>query len=72
MQIIGISALPNQHDFPTFQRLMNGETVEKPVLQILGQKKIAGGSGADRYRLLMSDGNYSHSCKFNYMSVGAF
>ena len=33
------------------------------VYQVLGQKKIAGSSGAgnDRYRLLLSDGVFTHS-----------
>lgn len=36
-------------------------TVDRPVFQVLGQKKIAGSAGTDRYRLLLSDGVHSHS-----------
>ncbi|CAH1800586.1 unnamed protein product [Owenia fusiformis] len=43
------------------QEIMSGGNVDKPILQVLGQKKIAGGNGADRYRLLLSDGYHSHS-----------
>jgi len=47
----------------SIERIMNGDTVDSPILQVLGQKKIAGntGSAADRYRLLLSDGVNSHS-----------
>jgi len=45
------------------ERIMTGDQVNNPVLQVLGQKRIAGnsGQGADRYRLLLSDGVHSHS-----------
>ncbi|KAK2145994.1 hypothetical protein LSH36_641g01037 [Paralvinella palmiformis] len=43
------------------EQIMTGEAVVKPVLQVLGSKMIAGSGGADRYRLLLSDGKYSHS-----------
>lgn len=45
----------------SMERIMAGELVEKPLLQVLGQKKIAGAQGPDRYRLLLSDGKHSHS-----------
>ncbi|XP_014664473.1 PREDICTED: cell death protein 3-like isoform X3 [Priapulus caudatus] len=43
------------------KRIMNGEELHQPVLQILGIKKLAGSqsSGLDRYRLLLSDGQHS-------------
>eukprot|EP00096_Caligus_rogercresseyi_P011103 TRINITY_DN4278_c0_g1_i1.p1 TRINITY_DN4278_c0_g1~~TRINITY_DN4278_c0_g1_i1.p1 ORF type:complete len:658 (-),score=261.21 TRINITY_DN4278_c0_g1_i1:112-2004(-) len=40
--------------------LCEGGSVDKPLLQILGHKKIMG-SSSDRYRLLISDGEYSNS-----------
>ncbi|CAB4055850.1 unnamed protein product [Lepeophtheirus salmonis] len=40
--------------------ICQGDRVENPVLQILGNKKI-NGSSSDRYRLLISDGDYSNS-----------
>lgn len=39
---------------------MRGEEVDKPVLQILGTKKITGGE-TDRLRLLISDGKFINS-----------
>jgi replication factor A1 len=45
----------------SLEQIMAGEVIDKPVLQVLGQKKIAGTSGPDRYRMLLSDGKYSHS-----------
>jgi len=45
----------------SLESIMAGELIDKPVLQILGQKKIAGTQGPDRYRMLLSDGKYSHS-----------
>lgn len=39
---------------------MSGEEVEKPVLQIMGVKKIAGAE-TDRLRLLISDGQFINS-----------
>ncbi|XP_015606859.1 replication protein A 70 kDa DNA-binding subunit [Cephus cinctus] len=36
--------------------IMNGIDVEKPVLQILGNKKLSTSSTGERYRLLVSDG----------------
>lgn len=32
-----------------------------PVLQVLGSKKVSGAAGSDRYRLLLSDGQYLQS-----------
>lgn len=45
------------------EAIVNGDPCDKPVLQILSNKKIQSGSSADRYRLLLSDGlyNYSHA-----------
>ncbi|XP_030553841.1 replication protein A 70 kDa DNA-binding subunit [Drosophila novamexicana] len=42
-------------------RIMNGEDVSQPVLQILGIKRINTNSDQERYRLLMSDGKYYNS-----------
>ncbi|KAH8359920.1 hypothetical protein KR093_009579, partial [Drosophila rubida] len=43
------------------QRIMHGEDVPQPVLQILGIKRINTNSDQERYRLLMSDGKYYNS-----------
>uniref|UniRef100_T1GRY7 Replication protein A subunit n=1 Tax=Megaselia scalaris TaxID=36166 RepID=T1GRY7_MEGSC len=43
------------------QSIMTGTEVEKPVLQILGTKKIASGNDSERYRILISDGKYLNS-----------
>lgn len=42
---------------------MSGEEsdIADPVLQVLGTKKIASNGGAERYRLLLSDGQYLQS-----------
>lgn len=40
---------------------MSGQDFDKPVLQILGSKKITGAEGAERYRLLVSDGKHLNS-----------
>lgn len=42
-------------------RIMNGEDVDEPILQILGHKKLSSSSSGDRYRLLLSDGVMSNS-----------
>ncbi|XP_029834399.3 replication protein A 70 kDa DNA-binding subunit [Ixodes scapularis] len=42
------------------ERILNGETVDKPVLQVLNFKPIAGNT-TDRYRLLLSDGVKCHT-----------
>lgn len=34
---------------------------EEPVLQVLGTKKVSGAGGNERYRLLLSDGQYLQS-----------
>lgn len=34
---------------------------EEPVLQVLGTKKVGGAGGSERYRLLLSDGQYLQS-----------
>lgn len=41
---------------------MAGIEVDKPVLQILGNKQIKSTENNDRYRLLVSDGKYLVSC----------
>ncbi|CAI9740572.1 A 70 kDa DNA-binding subunit-like [Octopus vulgaris] len=43
------------------QTIINGENIEKPILQILSSKKIPSSAGAERYRLLLSDGQLSYS-----------
>lgn len=42
---------------------MRGETLEEkePILQVLGTKKINSSGGAERYRLLLSDGKFLQS-----------
>lgn len=40
---------------------MAGEQVEKPVLQILGSKRIKSSESTERYRLLVSDGQHLNS-----------
>lgn len=42
---------------------MSGESQDgkEPVLQVLGTKKIASSGGAERYRLLLSDGKHLQS-----------
>ncbi|KOC64699.1 Replication protein A 70 kDa DNA-binding subunit [Habropoda laboriosa] len=42
-------------------KIMNGVDVDKPVLQILGHKKLASSSSGERYRLLVSDGKRVNS-----------
>ena len=41
-------------------RICQGEDVSEPILQVLGHKAIAG-SGQERFRLLLNDGEYSNS-----------
>lgn len=41
--------------------IMNGGHYDNPVMQVLGTKKIQGSGANERFRLLVSDGNYSHS-----------
>ncbi|XP_071448452.1 replication protein A 70 kDa DNA-binding subunit [Hetaerina americana] len=36
--------------------IMSGGTVENPIVQVLGSRKIVGNEASDRYRLLISDG----------------
>ncbi|CAH0398399.1 unnamed protein product [Chilo suppressalis] len=45
----------------SLQTIMNGGHYEKPVMQVLGSKKIQGSGANERYRLLVSDGKHSHS-----------
>lgn len=40
---------------------MNGVDVDKPVVQMLGFKRIASSEGSERYRLLLSDSQHLHS-----------
>ncbi|CAK9822669.1 Replication protein A 70 kDa DNA-binding subunit [Anthophora retusa] len=42
-------------------KIMNGVDVDKPILQILGHKKLASSSSGERYRLLVSDGKRVNS-----------
>ncbi|XP_016925019.4 replication protein A 70 kDa DNA-binding subunit [Drosophila suzukii] len=42
-------------------RIMHGEVVDGPVLQILAIKKINSTADAERYRILISDGKYFNS-----------
>jgi len=41
-------------------KICQGEEVTDPLVQVLGNKTIQGG-GQERYRLLLSDGSYTHS-----------
>ncbi|XP_072930911.1 replication protein A 70 kDa DNA-binding subunit-like [Epargyreus clarus] len=41
--------------------IMNGGDYDKPILQLLANKKIQGSEGIEKYRLLLSDGKHSHS-----------
>ncbi|XP_047503959.1 replication protein A 70 kDa DNA-binding subunit [Pieris napi] len=42
--------------------IMQGGHYDKPIMQVLGSKKIQGQSGSgERFRLLLSDGKHSHS-----------
>ncbi|XP_046830054.1 replication protein A 70 kDa DNA-binding subunit [Vespa velutina] len=45
----------------SLDKIMAGIDVEKPILQILGHKKLASSSSGDRYRLLVSDGKRVNS-----------
>lgn len=40
---------------------MNGGHYDRPVMQVLGSKKIQGSGANERFRLLVSDGKHSHS-----------
>lgn len=40
---------------------MAGIEIDKPVLQILGSKRIASTENTERYRLLVSDGRFLNS-----------
>ncbi|XP_016913881.2 replication protein A 70 kDa DNA-binding subunit [Apis cerana] len=42
-------------------KIMNGIDVDKPVLQILGHKKLSSSNSGERYRLLVSDGKRVNS-----------
>ncbi|XP_017036947.1 replication protein A 70 kDa DNA-binding subunit [Drosophila kikkawai] len=42
-------------------RIMHGEDISKPVLQILAIKKINSNADSERYRILISDGKYFNS-----------
>ncbi|XP_076234444.1 replication protein A 70 [Calliopsis andreniformis] len=42
-------------------KIMNGIDVDKPVLQVLGHKKLASSSSGERFRLLVSDGRRINS-----------
>lgn len=40
---------------------MAGTHLDDPVVQILGTKRIASAEGSERFRLLVSDGQFLHS-----------
>lgn len=40
---------------------MRGGNYDKPIMQVLGSKKIQGSGASERFRLLVSDGKHSHS-----------
>lgn len=40
---------------------MNGGLYDKPIMQVLGSKKIQGSGANERFRLLVSDGKHYHS-----------
>ncbi|KAH8355941.1 hypothetical protein KR200_003720 [Drosophila serrata] len=42
-------------------RIMHGEDVSKPVLQILAIKKINSNEDSERFRIMISDGKYFNS-----------
>lgn len=41
--------------------MSGAEYTNEPILQVLGTKRISGGGNAERYRLLLSDGQYLQS-----------
>ncbi|XP_053609978.1 replication protein A 70 kDa DNA-binding subunit [Plodia interpunctella] len=41
--------------------IMTGGHYDKPIMQVLGSKKIQGSGANERFRLLVSDGKHSHS-----------
>ena len=45
----------------SLDKIMNGIDVDKPVLQVLGHKKLASSNSGERYRLLVSDGKRINS-----------
>ncbi|XP_078035278.1 replication protein A 70 [Augochlora pura] len=45
----------------SIDKIMNGIDVDKPVLQILGNKKLSSSNSGERYRLLVSDGKRINS-----------
>ncbi|XP_076284159.1 replication protein A 70 [Lasioglossum baleicum] len=45
----------------SIDKIMSGVDVDKPVLQILGNKKLASSNSGERYRLLVSDGKRINS-----------
>ncbi|XP_051153534.1 replication protein A 70 kDa DNA-binding subunit-like [Leptopilina boulardi] len=42
-------------------KIMNGVNVDKPIIQVLGQKKLSSTNNTERYRLLISDGKQINS-----------
>ncbi|KAK6183944.1 hypothetical protein SNE40_006506 [Patella caerulea] len=60
----------------SIEAIIQGGSPDKPVLQVISFKKISAGGSADRYRLLLSDGEltYSHAMLAtqlnNYMEDG--
>lgn len=58
--VIAATMLINAGASPT-QGIMAGEEIEMPVLQILGSKRIKSMENSERYRLLVSDGQFLNS-----------
>ncbi|XP_046360245.1 replication protein A 70 kDa DNA-binding subunit-like isoform X1 [Haliotis rufescens] len=53
--------MPPQLSSGSIEEIIGGNTPDSPILQIMSSKKISAGGGADRYRLLLSDGKHSYS-----------
>ncbi|XP_063384031.1 replication protein A 70 kDa DNA-binding subunit [Cydia fagiglandana] len=51
----------NQLSQGSLEVIMNGGHYDKPIMQVLGSKKIQGSGANERFRLLVSDGKHSHS-----------
>ncbi|XP_063624011.1 replication protein A 70 kDa DNA-binding subunit [Cydia splendana] len=53
--------MSNQLSQGSLEVIMNGGHYDKPIMQVLGSKKIQGSGANERFRLLVSDGKHSHS-----------
>lgn len=42
-------------------QILNGKTPENPKFQLINARKIGSSANADRYRLILSDGDYMYS-----------